>query len=168
MIIYETQWNPLINQTQLVPTCSTTSSKLSLTRDILGELLRSIVSLILQVSSSVAYSRKHSNRFYDRTKRKRSSFCYNHLCSKCFLFCDTNTLAFVFYTGATKSSISTTEKQAVAFLIYKGTTGLAGFNYILVFFVNLISNRIYRVESVDLVKVLTENNRPNTHFLLMP
>jgi hypothetical protein len=160
VITYEAEWNPLINQTQLVRLCTTTSSSLSFARDLLDEVVRSVVPLIVQVSSSMTIiytlkrSRNHSNPSQTKLKDRDRRFAVT-ICVLDLFFCVTQvpeliSTIYLFATGASKSSIVTNEKQAIAFYFYKTTMGIASFNYILVFFVNFITNRIYRRESIDL------------------
>lgn len=162
VITYETEWNPLINKTQLVRLCTTTSSSLSFARDLLDEIVRSVVRLILQVSCSVAIiyalkrSRSHSDHSVTKLKDRDRRFAITICVLDLFFFAtqvpELISTIYLFATGASKSSIVTTEKQSTAYYIYGVTITIASFNFILVFFVNFITNRIYRRESIDLFK----------------
>jgi hypothetical protein len=60
----ETFWNPILNQTLSIRIC-TASKEMSLARDILDELVRSIIPIFIQVSSSVIIIYKLSkSRFH--------------------------------------------------------------------------------------------------------
>ncbi len=152
-------FNPLLNQTQIIPIC-TTSKELVLVRDLLDELTRSVIPLIIQVSSSIIIiyklvkSRQRILRS-DISDRDRNFAVTIVLLNVFFFITQTPGLVaaiYLFSTGATKSSIITTRYQAIAYLIFLSTVAFAGLNYILVFFINMASNRIYRNELLTILK----------------
>ena len=152
-------FNPFLNQTQNIPIC-TTLKELVLVRDLLDELVRSVIPLIIQVSSSILIifklvkSRQRLLRS-DTGDRDRTFAVTIVLLNVFFFITQTPGLMatiYLFSTGASKSSIITTRYQAIAYLIFLSTVAFAGLNYILVFFVNIASNRIYRNEFGAILK----------------
>ena len=152
-------FNPFLNQTQNIRICTATK-QLVLVRDLLDELVRSVIPLIIQVSSSIIIiiklvkSRQRLLRS-DTSDRDRTFAVTIVLLNVFFFITQTPGLLatiYLFSTGASKSSIITTRYQAIAYLIFLSTVAFAGLNYILVFFINVASNRIYRNEFVAILK----------------
>ena len=146
----ETVLNSLLNRTQTIRLC-TAAANLVLVRDVLDELVRSVVPLIIQVSSSVIIiyklTKSRNNVARSSSKEDRRFAITIVLLNVFFFLTQTPELlatVYLFSTGATKSSIITTRSQAAAFLIYLSLVAFAGLEYILVFFINIASNRIYR------------------------
>ena len=151
--------NPMLNQTQNNRVC-TASKELSLARDILDELVRSVIPILLQVSSSVIIicrlSKRRNNVMRLEIKERDRRFAITIVLLNAFFFItETPVLMSTIYlllTDTTQSSFITTREQAIGFAVYKGTVALAALNLILPFFINMASNRIYRKVFNDFLK----------------
>ena len=146
-------WNPLTNLTQNVKLCTATSLIVSI-RDISDELLRSVIPFCIQFISSLVmiYSliKKRRDLFRDINLEREHKFAITVLCLNMFFFITQipvfASTIYLFLAGANKSILITTRQAIVAYYIYLITVLGASFNLLLVFFINMAINRIYRNE----------------------
>ena len=146
-------WNPLTNLTQNVKLCTATSLIVSI-RDISDELLRSVIPFCIQFFSSLVliYSLVKKRRAANEkaTFEREKKFAITVLCLNMFFFITQipvfASTIYLFLAGTNKSILITTRQAIVAYYIYLITVLGASFNLLLVFFINMAANRIYRNE----------------------
>jgi hypothetical protein len=151
-------WNPLTNLTQNVKLCTATSLIVSI-RDISDELLRSVIPFCIQFMSSsiLAFTLVKKRRAVNEnaTFKREKKFAITVLCLNMFFFITQipvfASTIYLFLAGANKSILITTRQAIVAYFIYLITVLGASFNLLLVFFINLAANRIYRNEFCNLL-----------------
>jgi hypothetical protein len=146
-------WNPLTNLTQNVKLCTATSLIVSI-RDISDELLRSVIPFCIQFMASLVliYSlvKKRRAANENATFENEKKFAITVLCLNMFFFITQipvfASTIYLLLAGTNKSILITTRQAIVAYYIYLITVLGASFNLLLVFFINLAANRIYRNE----------------------
>jgi hypothetical protein len=94
--------------------------------------------------------KKRRDLFRDINIEREVKFAITVLCLNMFFFITQipvfASTIYLFLAGTNKSILITTRQAIVAYYIYLITVLGASFNLLLVFFINLASNRIYRNE----------------------
>ena len=151
--------NPLNNITKNVRLC-TSSSRIVLIRDLMDELTRSVIPIIIQSSSSIIMicslikRRKNIKRSSLSEKDRKFAFTVMIL-NLFFLITQIPELIATFHlwkTGANKSSHIKTKKTMIAYFVYLLTVLFASLNLISVFAINLTFNKIYRKIFLELLQ----------------
>lgn len=143
--------NTLVNVTKSVRLC-TSSSRIIFIRDLMDELTRSVIPIIIQSSSSIVMicslikRRKNVNRSSLSEKDRKFAFTVMML-NLFFLITQLPSLiatAYLWQTGVHKSSHIKTKESMIAYHIYLFTIFLASLNLISVLLINLAFNKMYR------------------------
>ena len=152
-------WNPFINRTQIIRLC-TSSKPILMIRDTIDVLTRSVIPFIIQGISSIVmlYSlfKRHSN--IPALSELDRKFAFVVLVLNIFFFVTQTpemiATIYLWQAGVTLSPIITEKEAMIANFVYALTVLIAGLNPILVFFINLAFNQIFRDIFTKLIRNL--------------
>ena len=158
--------NPLNNITKNVRLC-TSSSRIVLIRDLMDELTRSVIPIIIQSSSSIimicSLIKRRKNIKRSSLSEKDRKFAFTVMILNLFFLITQipSVIATIclWKTGANKSSHIKTKNSMIAYFLYLFTILFASFNLISVFAINLTFNKMYRKIFLELFQAIFDSKK---------